>query len=338
MCIRDSINATIPVWSSLQSLNITEPELLKVRQLILDRSNVILYGPPGTGKTRAAFLVADDWRSKYGMDSVFKVTFHPSYGYEDFVQGYRPDATDPGKFSLEDGVLLKAAHAAEEAQRAGPDNAKKFLLVIDEINRGDTARIFGELITYIESDKRGVSFELAQIEKGVRVIPENLYLLGTMNTSDKSISLLDVALRRRFASVGLPPRPQTFNDLSDWVSNVQGISLADLLVKLNKSLLDHGVEPDRAFGHALLKIDVAHPSPLKALRERLEFDIYPLISEYCYMNRAATAEILGDLVGESGEWAELDDTGFVDALKKILNLGANEEDENVVGVDGAEAD
>jgi len=332
------IDATVPVWVNLQSSAITDPELLRVEQLILERSNVILYGPPGTGKTRAAFLIADDWRSKYGLDSVFNVTFHPSYGYEDFVQGYRPDVADPGKFSLEDGILLKAARAAEDALAADPDNPKKFLLLIDEINRGETARIFGELITYIETDKRGVPFELAQIEKGARVIPSNLYFLGTMNTSDKSISLLDVALRRRFASVGLPPKPQTFDILPDWVSIVDGVKLADLLVRLNKSLLDHGVEPDRALGHALLKIDASHPSPLRALRERLEFDIYPLVSEYCYMNRAAIAVILGGLVSESGDWAELDDARFVAALKEIIALGDDDEDEPVDRGDPETAD
>lgn len=317
---QEETDAAVSVWTSLQGSSITDPELLRVEQLIMARSNVILYGPPGTGKTRAAFLIADDWRSKYGLDSVFNVTFHPSYGYEDFVQGYRPDPDEPGKFALGDGVLLKAARAAEDALAANPGNPKNFLMVIDEINRGETARIFGELITYIESDKRGVPFELAQIEKGVRVIPSNLYFLGTMNTSDKSINLLDVALRRRFASVGMPPKPETFALRDDWATSVDGIDLASLLVKLNQSLLDQGVEPDRALGHALLKIDAVHPDPVKALRERLEFDVYPLVSEYCYMNRAAIAEVLGRLVTNAGDWQEMDNAEFTTSLKSLLRI------------------
>jgi hypothetical protein len=314
----DKIDASLRVLSSLQGSNNTEPEILKVERLIMDRSNVLLYGPPGTGKTRAAFLIADNWRTKYGLDSVFSVTFHPSYGYEDFVQGYRPDASEPGKFSLEDGVLLRAAKAAEDALTADPENPKNFLLVIDEINRGETARIFGELITYIEPDKRGVPFELAQIEKGARKIPRNLYFLGTMNTSDKSISLLDVALRRRFASVGLPPKPDIFDDSDGWLSTVKGVELRAILIKLNRRLLDQGVEPDRALGHALLKIDFDHPEPVNALRERFEFDIYPLVTEYCYMNRAAISEVLGGMVSELGDWVETTDEKFIECINALL--------------------
>lgn len=314
-------DACLTVLTQLRSMALADPELLKIQQLIQDRFNVILYGPPGTGKTRAAFLIAENWRNEFGLDSVFNVTFHPSYGYEDFVQGYRPDKSDPGKFSLEDGVLLKAAKAAEEALTASPEDPKKFLLIIDEINRGDTARIFGELITYIEPDKRGVPFELAQLEKGARIIPRNLYFLGTMNTADKSISLLDVALRRRFASVGIPPKPEIFAENSSWLSSVEGIDLSLLLLGLNSRLRQQGVEPDRALGHALLEINSDHPEPVRALREHLEFDIFPLVSEYCYMNRAAISKILGELVTKTGDWAELDEEQLVSTVRSLFDSG-----------------
>lgn len=316
--IQDDAKATcLNVLSQLRSVALDDPELLKIDKLLRERFNVILYGPPGTGKTRAAFLIAENWRTQFGLDSVFNVTFHPSYGYEDFVQGYRPNRSDPGKFTLEDGVLLKAARAAEEAALSWPENPKNYLIIIDEINRGDTARIFGELITYIEPDKRNIPFELAQLDKGARVIPNNLYFLGTMNTADKSISLIDVALRRRFAAVGMPPKPEIISNNPSWFSEIAGIELSILLKELNDRLLSQGVEPDRALGHALLKVNKDHPEPLRALHEHMEFDIYPLISEYCFMNRSAISEVLGGLVNNTGDWIASDHQEFVLEVKRI---------------------
>ncbi len=152
-----------------------EQRIAEVERLLADRGNVVLYGPPGTGKTRCAFALAERWRYTHGPDTVFRVTFHPSYGYEDFVQGFRPAPDDPGRFSLQDGVLLRAAAAAERlgARRRQdvPESVPQVLLLVDEINRGDTARVFGELITFIEPDKRGVRFRLAQSPDRTVTIP-----------------------------------------------------------------------------------------------------------------------------------------------------------------------
>ena len=164
--------------------------LRKIRKLLDDKRQVIFQGPPGTGKTYVARKLAE--RLAGSADRVRLVQFHPSYAYEDFVQGFRPELQggQPG-FALKDGPLLDAAKAAREE----PD-AKHFL-VIDEINRGNLAKVFGEL--YFLLEYRDEQMRLQYADAGERfALPDNLYLIGTMNTADRSIALVDLALRRRF--------------------------------------------------------------------------------------------------------------------------------------------
>lgn len=303
----------------LPELAVTEAEGASVSGLVAvlqQRHNVVLYGPPGTGKTTAALATESEWQKANGPDSVFKVTFHPSYGYEDFVQGYRPIKDKPGEFRLSEGALMLACKAAEKLLAEKP--SKKALLIIDEINRGDVARIFGELITYIEADKRGVKFRLAQSPEADFSIPKNLYFLGTMNTADKSISLLDVALRRRFAFIEYPPDATTFGRIPGWLDEVAGLSLGKLLLSLNERLVAEGIEDDRAIGHALLSIPSDSTDTVAALRRRFRFDIYPLIIEYCYMDRSRVRRILGDLVDGHGRLVDLGDAEFMAALKSLF--------------------
>lgn len=292
----------------------------ELESLVNDRHNVILYGPPGTGKTRAAFALADEWQRRHGAGSVLRVTFHPSYSYEDFVQGFRPDPKDPSRYTLQQGILLRACEVAEAsatyALSAG-SSAPHVLLVIDEINRGDTARIFGELITFIEGDKRGVYFTTAQEPDLERSIPRNLYILGTMNTADRSVSLMDVALRRRFAFVGYPPAPDVLGPKAGWHSVVEGIELPALLRSLNSALEAEGIEPERAIGHALLGVSITAAAPFVELRRRFEFDVIPLVSEYCSLDRKGVRRVLGDLVDDRGVMTELSDDDLLTALKQL---------------------
>lgn len=294
------------------------PELQQVGKwidLLLERYNVIFYGPPGTGKTYTALAIDGEWTRRYGLNSVFRVTFHPSYGYEDFVQGFRPAETKPEQFELKPGALLLAS---ERALAIADDG--RVLLIIDEINRGDVSRIFGELITYIDSDKRGVTFSLAQSPGKRFQIPGNLFFLGTMNTADRSISLLDVALRRRFAFVEFPPDRRAFDALSGWRREVAGISLGELLSTLNKRLLAEGIEPDRAIGHGLLRISTIAKDPIGELRRRFRYDIVPLIHEYCYLDRSRIRRILGPLVDEEGRLPEVSDGGFLAAVAELAGV------------------
>jgi MoxR-like ATPase len=304
------------------------PDRLSViEELLYERHNVVLYGPPGTGKTRAAFQLRDRWEQKNGDGSVRTVTFHPSYSYEDFVQGFRPHEEDAGVFTLQSGVFLDVCKAAklgaEKAQELGTP-APKMLLVIDEINRGDTARIFGELITFIESDKRGVEFRLAQQPEKTFSVPINLFLLGTMNTADRSVSLMDVAFRRRFAFLSFPAQPELITETSEWLSSVEGVDLAAVLRGLNLALLEEGIESDRAVGHAMLGISSSVTDPLTALRRRFELDIVPLVTEYCMVDRRGAQRVLGALVDERGEPLSLPNDAFLQALRVLESRGNRE--------------
>ncbi len=187
-----------------------ENYLLEIEELLRDKRQVIFYGPPGTGKTYIArklarFLAGDDQR-------VELVQFHPSYAYEDFIHGYRPSIGSGGTatFELKPGPLLRIA------QRALSSPEHTFVLVIDEINRGNIAKIFGEL--YFLLEYRGEAMTLQYSDRPF-TMPPNLWFIGTMNTADRTIALFDAALRRRFHFVPFfPSRPPIANVLPSWLS------------------------------------------------------------------------------------------------------------------------
>lgn len=298
-------------------LDATEQDL---ERALLSRRNVVFYGPPGTGKTHRALRLREAWQATHGKDSVWSVTFHPSYSYEDFVEGFRPDEKDPTKFVPTSGPLLLACEAAVKFAGEAPPGSppRQVLLFIDEINRGDVARIFGELITYIEADKRGETFRLAQSPLKERSIPPNLCFLGTMNTADKSVSLLDVALRRRFAFIEFPPLPSAFSDVGGWASDVGGVALSAVLQGLNARLKAEGVEVDRSVGHALLGIDEGSTDLVAALKERFRFDIHPLVEEYLYLDRQRLGAVLEGMVTAEGRFnLDMSNDEFIAALTSL---------------------
>ncbi len=201
--------------------------LKEIEQLLDEKPQVIFQGPPGTGKTHVAQQLAACLAGSKG--TVTLVQFHPSYSYEDFVQGFRPalvgDDKQPG-FELKDGPLLQAE------QQARDESDAKHFLVIDEINRGNLAKVFGELYFLLEYRNKEVRLMYGDEEKGEFGLPPNLYIIGTMNTADRSIALVDLALRRRFSFVafdtneepvkGLLRRWLRENELShmEWVADV----------------------------------------------------------------------------------------------------------------------
>lgn len=237
------------------------------------------------------------------------VTFHQSYGYEDFIEGLKPELNDDGNLSynVEKGIFRKIC------KKAIGDSDNNYVLVIDEINRGNIAKIFGELITLIEDDKRrgidkqGLSVILPYSKKEF-FVPSNLYILGTMNTADRSIALLDLALRRRFTFLEIMPN----YDIIDF--DIGGVNIASLLEGLN-IMVSALIDRDHQIGHsyfcelAKLKEDQA--------KDNLYFiwykKIIPLLQEYFYNDWEQLKIILGDFVVENG-------TSRVPALKdKIVN-------------------
>ena len=176
-----------------QELFLNEPDsfLPNIQTLLYDKGQVIFQGPPGTGKTYVAQALAEHLAES--QHRVTLVQFHPSYAYEDFVRGFRPkQGKDQLIYELTDGPLLEAA------QRARSEPEAKHFLVIDEINRGNLAKVFGELYFLLEYRDQQIRLQYQKDEKEVFSLPSNLYIIGTMNTADRSIALVDLALRRRF--------------------------------------------------------------------------------------------------------------------------------------------
>ena len=186
--------------TAMEGLFVSRDQFQRILDAIGLRRNLILQGPPGTGKTFIAHRIAWCLIGRKDASQVELVQFHQSYSYEDFVQGYRP--TVSGGFSLKNGVFY------DFCQRAREKPGESFVFIIDEINRGNLSRIFGELLMLIEADKRasGYAARLTYGSKGERFfVPPNVYILGMMNTADRSLALVDYALRRRFAFEELTP-------------------------------------------------------------------------------------------------------------------------------------
>lgn len=180
---------------------ISETDFLNTVSLLKRKKNIILQGPPGVGKTFIARKLAYEIMQEVKDANIEMVQFHQSYSYEDFIQGLRP--TQKGGFDLRDGIFYSFC------QRALAHPERPFFFIIDEINRGNLSKIFGELMMLIEADKREEKYALkltyAEDEEDRFYVPDNLYIIGTMNTADRSLAIVDYALRRRFAFVSLQP-------------------------------------------------------------------------------------------------------------------------------------
>ncbi|MGW3118743.1 AAA family ATPase [Streptomyces sp. NPDC001107] len=302
-------------------------------QTVLDalkrKGQVILHGPPGTGKTRLALSTALALAGRaemincepaqrapaqsdvLGGDQVRMVTFHPSYGYEDFVEGFKPDLSATGSgltLSLTDGLFQALC------RRAAEQPEQTFLLIIDEINRGDLPRIFGELITLLELDKRGLPLDLPVSGRSFSV-PPNIRIIGTMNTADRSISHLDAAVRRRFAFLPVDPDP-------DAVSGTVGpLDLAAFFESLNTRISRH-LDADHRLGHAYLLRDGEPIATEEDLAAAFHHDVIPLLEDYCLGRADLLHRILGDLVdAETGRPALMSPQDLATALATEFTSG-----------------
>lgn len=186
---------------ALDELFLEENEINEIQSLLQYKKNLILQGSPGVGKTFVAQRIAYLQMGCKDADRVEMVQFHQSYSYEDFIQGYRPNSK--GGFELKNGIFY------EFCRKAACDPLKDYFFIIDEINRGNLSKIFGELLMLIEHDKRGNNNKITltyAADNDKFSIPPNLYIIGTMNTADRSLAIVDYALRRRFAFVEILPQ------------------------------------------------------------------------------------------------------------------------------------
>jgi DNA polymerase III delta prime subunit len=359
----------------LEEHRMEHSETQEERDLLQDKKQVLFYGPPGTGKTHTAEKIAEE---DYDEDRTEFVTFHPSYSYEEFVQGIRPvinsedgdgdtdSEDDDGElgYKVKDGVFKDLC---EDAQ----DSDKDHLLIIDEVNRGNISSIFGELITLLEEDKRGdsndgeeatkVSLPYSEHEDDDEEgfwVPDNLHIIGTMNTADRSIAKLDVALRRRFAHAPFEPdmgkvAKEEFEDYSgdngesetdflNFLNDLKDkdpVALSALAIReINKRLMeDFDVEAGKKIGHSYMMDMKGEEDDKEDVERSVErawkYEILPLLNEYFFDQYDKIAELLDDedeVIVDTDmkrleEFEDLDwDSDSDDDLKSVLNGLADE--------------
>jgi 5-methylcytosine-specific restriction protein B len=266
--------------------------------------NIILYGPPGTGKThrlQSVFMPGYEGRTAAGV--VVRrfefITFHQNYSYEDFVEGIRPVVRPDGSVAYEvrPGVFRRVC------ERAKADPGRRYAMFIDEVNRGNIAKIFGELITLLEPDKRALYDASGRLVSGLEAtlpysgeafgVPANLDVVGTMNTADRSIALLDAALRRRFEFEELVPVPNALTgaDGKGGIPDGEGdeIDLRCLLETINRRIT-HLAHRDQTIGHASL----VRVRDFPALRRVLTREIVPFLQELFYDDWRRIRLVLAD--------------------------------------------
>lgn len=264
---------------------IAREKLEKILERLRTKKNLILQGPPGTGKTWLAKRLAFALMGQRDDSKVRAVQFHPNLSYEDFIRGWRP--VGDGKLTLVDGPFVEMMKAAAK------DPTSRHVVVIEEINRGNPAQIFGEMLTLLEVDKRTPNEALELSYKrsdGERVfIPDNLYVIGTMNIADRSLALVDLALRRRFAFIDL--EPTLGKPWHDWVQSQCGID-SEILVEIEKRLIalnseisaDTGLGPQFRVGHSYVTPPFGIPisDAQEWFRQVVDTEIGPLLDEYWF--------------------------------------------------------
>jgi GTPase subunit of restriction endonuclease len=312
----------------------------------------VLSGPPGTGKTHTATRAARSWVDDHtdgepSAEQVRTVTFHPAFAYEDFLEGLTAETTDDGDvvYDEEPGHLYEIAEDAREAYDPTADTNPPYVLVVDEINRGDLPQILGEAITLLEPGERG-DHEIDLAHSGDSfTLPPNLYLIGTMNTADQSIGLVDAALRRRFRFLRFPPEPERVAEIelddADGASAVlddpaasqhERLVAASVLAlsELNDRIRTEAsrLERGQQLGHTAL---LGHDAP-RDVADAWRFQLLPQLAEYYYGQTESLRRELFDggdsplFDWEHGTVGEFDPQTLYDALCDLADADAVEFD------------
>lgn len=259
----------------LSKVYMTEERYDVLAALLKNRKNVILQGAPGVGKTFTAKKLAYAMMGEEDDSRIEMVQFHQNYTYEDFIMGYRPDGSD---FKLTDGIFYRFC------QRASNYPDKDFFFIIDEINRGNMSKIFGELLMLIEKDYRGTKVTLAYSGMPFSV-PENLYIIGMMNTADRSLAMIDYALRRRFSFFEMEPgfNSEGFTNYRNSFADETFNTLIDQIKLLNKEISeDKSLGRGFQIGHSYFCGREELGCTDEWMRSVVEFDILPMLNEYWF--------------------------------------------------------
>jgi 5-methylcytosine-specific restriction protein B len=275
---------------------LTEAELTQIQDRLLSKKAMILQGPPGVGKTFIARKLAFALMKEIDQSRLEMVQFHQSYSYDDFVRGYRPVAGKAGSFGLQNGVFYNFC------QKAINDPDREYVFIIDEINRGNLSQVFGELLMLIEHDKRSPEFALPLIyrtdDEPRFYVPPNLYLIGLMNVADRSLAMVDYALRRRFVFTTLKPQYESAQYrqwLADRSMNADLINLIiERMTALNKEIREDPLLGENyQVGHSFFcpKGDNFAGLDRNWYNLVVHTEIIPLLKEYWFDNQTKAEEV-----------------------------------------------
>ena len=272
--------STLPIYDKaafLSDVYLSETGYDRLRSLLLRKKNLILAGPPGVGKTFAAKRLAYSLLGMKDPSRVQTVQFHQSYSYEDFMMGYRP--TETGGFTLVEGAFYRFCEQAR-----ADDSDHPYFFIIDEVNRGNISKIFGELLMLIEADKRGQEVRLVYKNETFSV-PPNVHIIGMMNTADRSLAVLDYALRRRFGFFQMAPGFESAGFIR-WQQEAGSPALdrvVALVGDLNKAITDDpALGQGFAIGHSYLSRPAGNHPDIDWIHSVIEDELIPLLDEYWF--------------------------------------------------------